>query len=126
MLLRQGGGPAADLFGADILDMGRDMPDMSERVFERTEPVAVELVLDWTGQFGPAGDSARGRRIDIREVDVDADRRTANRTRPPRAYLRMLVGQHYDAVADREFGMPDLAVRAAEPHPLHGAEHGLV
>src|SRR5215472_16825246 len=119
-------GAAADFLRRDILDMCRDVPDMAARIDDRAEPVAVELVLDRPLQGRAGSDGFFRHNIDIREIEVQPDRRAADRRRGERAHLGMLVGEHDEAVADFELGMADPAAGSVEFHAELGAEHLLV
>ncbi len=99
---------------------------MAERIDNRAEPVTVELVLDRPLQRRTGGNGFLRHRIDILEIEVQPDRRAADRRRRERAHFGVLVGQHDEAVADLELGMADPAARRVELHAQCGAEHLLV
>lgn len=72
---------------ADIADVGRYRPFMVERVFQRSEPVAPEFVLERHRDFCAGSNGLRNDGADIFDLQVDGDRRALERLRSESAPL---------------------------------------
>jgi hypothetical protein len=69
--------PLVDLFGRQILLVGRDRPDVTERIRDGAGAVAVELVLERFGDGRAGGDGVRESRVHVFDVKADAHRRAS-------------------------------------------------
>ena len=69
------------LLDRHVLDVRRESPDVAERVLDAACAVAVELVGRRAEQLRAERDRARADRVDVLDVEVDRDRRPADRLR---------------------------------------------
>ena len=106
--------------------MRRDRPRVAERISDRAEAIAPELVGDLHRHRRARVDRALDDRVDVLDVHEDAGARAAELLRGSRRALRKLVGEHHERVSDLELGVADLAVRCVHAHALLRAERLLV
>src|SRR5205814_5178358 len=106
--------------------VGGDGPDMAERIGDRAAAIAVELILECLLDRTACGDGFGELGVDIGNVEQQADRGAAERLRALVAHLDRLVREHYDALADLDFGVTDRAARAGKTHQFRGTEGFLV
>ncbi len=101
---------------------------MSERILNEAGAVSIELVLDRLQDFRALGFRAFDHAINVGKVYIQADRAPADggRAGVPLPHLGILVGQHDVRVADLEFGVTHLAIRAIHPKDFGRAEDFLV
>ncbi len=76
---KQSGGAFFEFLWRNILLVGRDPPAVPERVLEFAAAIAVELIRDRPENLQPRAN--RTDSIDILDIEVDHDRRPANRLR---------------------------------------------
>src|SRR5262245_34843407 len=117
-LLHQRLGTALQFCGRDVLDVRGERPHVAERVDERPGAVAVELVLQRPRLHRARGQRLREARVDVLDVEQEADRRAAQRPRAVVTHLGMLVGEHDHRVPDADFSVADLAAGGGEAHQL--------
>src|SRR5262245_9499667 len=99
---------------------------MAERVCDRAEPVAPELVLDLHRRGRARVDGFLHHCVDVLDVHEDADARAAQLRRRLGARLWERIRQHHVRVADDELRVPDPPVGAVHADGLFGAEGFLV
>jgi beta-aspartyl-peptidase (threonine type) len=95
-------------FLADILDMGAEHPLVAERVDDRADAIAPELVLDGLDHLGAGLHRAIDRCVCIGHVDHEAAGGAAARFRTQRIPGRHFVRQHEARVADLDLRVADL------------------
>src|SRR5262249_52466851 len=78
----------------DVLLMRRQRPYVSERVLQRSGPVAVELVRYRLERLGSCRNGLAKPFIHIFDIEQDAHRSAAERLRTTVTHLWELVGQH--------------------------------
>src|ERR1019366_1122809 len=100
--------PPLHFLGWNVLGVCSHVPDLSERVFEATHAITVELVGHRHQQFGAGRHSSLDYSIDILEIQHDADGRAASGLRSQVPSFRMLVSQHNVRIADDDLGMTNL------------------
>ena len=106
--------------------VGPDVPDVPERVLDGAGPVAIELVLHGLKDLRSFRHGGLHGRVDVGDVQHDADRRAAELPRSACAHLRVLIGQHDDRITDADLRMPDFSARPGYPHALGRGEDPLV
>jgi A/G-specific adenine glycosylase len=98
------------LFGRNILLVGRDPPAMPKRILEFSAAIAIELVGDWPEDFEAGAHRASREGIDIFHIKVDHDGGSADRPRAQSVVLWKFVAQHNSGLANFEFRMSDLTL----------------
>src|ERR1700730_15526873 len=80
---------STDLVHRQILLVGRDEPAVAERVLDSADAVAVKLIRYRPAQPCSSRDGALDRGVDIIDVEVDRDRRAADRLGAERLDVRV-------------------------------------
>ena len=108
--------------------MGGDSPEVSEGILDEAGAISIELVLNRLEELRALCGCAFDDFVDVGKVDVEAHRAAANSgcAGVSRAHAGIFVGQHDVGVADFEFGVTDLAVRAGHADGFSGSEDFLV
>ena len=73
---------------------GGDEPAIAERVFDPADAIAIKLIGHWADELCPRRHGTFDRTIDILDVEMNGDGRTADGLRAEGSDLRVLVGQH--------------------------------
>src|SRR5207237_8086948 len=79
-------------------------------------------ILDRVLNRASGGECLGELRVHIGDVKQQRDRRSAERLWPVVAHLGRLVREHYNAVADLDLGVPDLAAWRGKAHHLGRAD----
>src|SRR6266576_327455 len=77
---------------------------MTERVVQRARTVAIKLVLNRLHDLRPGGDRPRKDRIDVVDIEHQADGSSSQRLRTA-IHLWLFVRQHDGGIADFDFRM---------------------
>src|SRR5262249_20249555 len=77
-----------------VLCMRGPPPEMPKQIFELARAVAVKLIHDGLAFFGASGQRSREKRVDVLDVEMDTDGRSAQRFRPLTAVLQEFARQH--------------------------------
>src|SRR5438034_8005851 len=117
---RRLGHPTPHLLRRYVFLVGSHGPDMAEGIGDCAAAIAVELILERLLHRTASGDGFGELRIDVRNVEHQGDRAAAECLRALVAHLERLVREHYDALADLDFGVTDRAPRAGETHQFRG------
>src|SRR5216684_1133556 len=120
--------PLFHLLRRYILDVSGNAPEMSEWILNKARAVSVELVLHRLQKFRALGRRFLNYAIDVGKVYIQAHRTRADRSRAGVAlpHAGIFVGQHDVRVADLQFGVTDLAVRAIHANGFSRSEDFLV
>src|SRR5688572_19453272 len=90
-------------FGRNVFLVGGDPPEMAEWVFELAGTVSVKLVHHRLALCGAGSHRLFAERVHILDVEMDADRRAAERLRRFAAVLRKFIRQHDQRIAKSDF-----------------------
>jgi hypothetical protein len=99
---------------------------VAERVGDRPEAIAPELIGDLHRERRTRVDRLLHDGVDVLDVHEDARARAAQLLGRPGRRLRRRVGEHDHRVSDAELGVADPVVRRIHAHALLGAERTLV
>src|SRR5271166_510546 len=116
----------ANLLDRQILLMRGDEPAIAEWVLDPADAITVKLIGNRPDKLSARCHSARYGVIDVLDIEMDRDWRTADGFRAERLNLGVLVGQHDSGIADPDLRMVDLAAGTRQTHDLLGAERRLV
>src|SRR5262245_9126602 len=92
--------------------VGRDHPSMAEGIENGACAIAPIFILDRPQQFGARGDSLARQCVNIRNIDVDHNRRSANLfgTLVAPARTLALLGEHDKGMAHVKLGIVSSSV----------------
>src|SRR5258708_27358428 len=92
-----------------IFFVSRDMPHVTERIFQSPGAITVELVLDRALFLAAGCDSLFEDRVAVFDIDHDAYRRAAEGLWTLIAHLGKFIGQHDRRIANLNFRMANLS-----------------
>src|SRR5712675_2386631 len=101
---------------------------MSERILNEAGAVSVKLVLHGLQDFRSIGRRFLDYAIDVGKIYIEAHRARADggRAGVSLTHVGIFVGQHDVRVADLQFSVSDLAVRAIHANGFSSTENFLV
>src|SRR5690242_8460772 len=94
VLMHGGFSALSHFFRANILDVGSNTPDVSERISKSSHAIAPELILNRPQIFSSGESKSGGDVVHILYVQHHADGRASERKGTTKVHLRLLVGQH--------------------------------
>jgi len=90
-----------------VLGVAGEAPAVTERVQYGPHAISPEHVVDRHLDLGAGRNRGPERLIDVVDIDVKTDRRTAHGFRAPTGTLRILLAQHHQRGTDPDLGMHD-------------------
>jgi hypothetical protein len=96
---------------------------VAEGIDQRGGAIAVELIGGLAQRLRTGCHRALEHRVHVRQIQMDAHRRAAERLGPAHVHFRVFVGEHDARAADLDLGVADPSARLGQPHHLLGVEH---
>ena len=105
--------------------MSGNAPKLSERILNEAGAISVELILHRLQDFRALGRRALNHVIHVGKIYIEAHRARADAGRADvsRPHVGIFVGQHDVRIADLQFGVAYLAVRAVHANRLSCSEN---
>src|SRR5467141_4237734 len=94
----------------DVFLMRGHPPQMPEGIFELAGAIAVKLVCDGLAFFGACGQRSFEKRVDVFDIEMDADGGPTERRRRLAAVLWEFIREHDQGIAQANFGMSEASV----------------
>src|SRR2546423_5029409 len=104
-------GATFQLFRRDIFFMCREMPNMTKWIEDSSHAITIELVLQSFLDRRSRGYRLIENRINVFNVNHEADGRAAKRLGSFVTHLCEFVGKHDWGIANLNFGVADFAIR---------------
>src|SRR6266481_7281899 len=93
-------GAFTHLFRGHVFHVSCNAPEMPEGVLDEAGAVSIELVFDRSLDFRSLRDRLCDNFVDIRQIHIQAHRRSADGLSAPMAHLQVFVRQHDARVSD--------------------------
>jgi hypothetical protein len=117
--------PLLHLFLAQIFLMRGDCPNKTERIPHMTVSVSPELILDRESDFASCRQRLGPRRIRIRNVQMENERKVPLHEGRHVEFFGEIVREHHHRVADAHLRMHEFPARSRRAADFHSIESAL-